>query len=158
MPRAFILNLEDYDLEKTQYTREQIYERLPQRGEFMLLSRIVHLDNDTGEAIAEVNVDPDAWWCKAHIPGRPLLPGVLMLEAAAHLAAYMERYCLPDFEGFVGYGGVDDCKFRLTVSPPATMWLLCKRFDARSRRIICDTQGIVDGSLAFEAKVTGLVV
>jgi 3-hydroxyacyl-[acyl-carrier-protein] dehydratase len=158
MPRAFIIDPDAFDLTATAYTQAQIYERLPQSKEFKLLDRIVHLDHPKGEAIAHLNITHDDWWCEAHIPGRPLLPGVLMLEAAAQLAAFMEKYCLPDFDGFVGYGGVDDCKFRLTVAPPADLWILCKRYDARSRRIICDTQGIVNGQLAFEAQVTGLIV
>jgi len=114
-------------------------------------------DPDVGHAVAFRDVRDDEWWCKGHIPGNPLLPGVLMLEAAAQLAAFMERYWRDDFRGFVGYGGVDDCKFRLTVKPPARLWFLCQRVEARSRRIICYVQGILDGKLAFESKVTGLV-
>jgi len=81
-----------------------------------------------------------------------------MLESAAQIAAFMEKYSDQDFKGFVGYGGVDDCKFRQTVRPPSRLWLLCRRLEARSRRIVCGVQGVVDGVLAFEARVTGLVV
>ncbi len=146
------------DRSRVIYTKKQIYSRLPQKHEFELLDGVVHLDQEVGEAIAFMDVREDLWWCKAHVPGQPLLPGVLMLEAAAQIAAFMERYANDDFHDFVGYGGVDNCKFRQTVQPPATMWMVCRRTDARSRRIMCSVQGIVDGTLVFEADVTGLVI
>lgn len=158
MAAAFTLDLKKFDLNKVLWDRSQIYARLPQQHEFMQLGGIVHLDYDAGEAIAYRDVRDDEWWCRAHIPGNPILPGVLMLEGAAQLAAFMERYWKPDFKGFVGYGGVDGCKFRKTVKPPARLWLLCRRTEARSRRIICYVQGVVDDTLVFEATVTGLVV
>lgn len=138
--------------------RAALYSRLPQRAQFMQLDGVVSLDHPAGRAVAYRDVREDEWWCAAHVPGKPLLPGVLMLESAAQLAAYMERYSQPDFEGFIGFGGVDGAKFRQTVSPPARLWLICQRVDARSRRIICYVQGVVDGVLVFEANVTGLVV
>ncbi|MEE9297315.1 MAG: hypothetical protein V3W34_20435 [Phycisphaerae bacterium] len=158
MADQLLLDLEQFDCTKVIYDRERIYDRLPQKHEFMVLDGVCHLDHDVGEAIAFMDVRQDQWWCKAHIPGNPILPGMLMLEAAAQLAAFMERYSNEGFEGFVGFGGVDECKFRRTVTPPSRVWLLCRRFEARSRRIICQVQGVVDGKLTFEAKVTGLVI
>ena len=158
MATALTLDLKQFDLDKVLWDRSQIYARLPQKHEFMQLDGVIHLDHEAGEAIAFRDVRHDEWWCRAHIPGNPLLPGVLMLEAAAQLAAFMERYSKPGFEGFVGYGGVDRCKFRKTVKPPARLWLLCRRMESRSRRIICYVQGVVDDVLVFEGTVTGLVV
>lgn len=137
---------------------ETIYSRLPQQHEFRLIDAITHLDCDQGHAIAYRDITRDQWWCKGHIPGNPIYPGVLMLESAAQLAAYMERYADESFKGFVGYGGVDDCKFRRTVEPTSRLWLLAKRIEARARRIVCRTQGVVDGTLVFEATVTGLLI
>ncbi len=158
MAARFILDLGQYDPSRILYDQREIYRLLPQKHEFMQLDGVIHLDHDRGEAIAYMDVRDDQWWCRAHIPGQPILPGVLMLEAGAHLAALMERYYSGDFTDFVGYGGVDQCKFRQTVAPPARLWILGRRIEARSRRIICDVQGVVDDVLVFEAKVTGLVV
>lgn len=158
MPSAFLLDLERCDRSNVRFDRAALYSRLPQRHEFMQLDGVVHLDHSIGEAVAYREVREDEWWCRAHVPGMPLLPGVLMLEAAAQLAAFMECYSQPGFSGFVGFGGVDDCKFRQTVRPPACLWFLCRRKDARTRRIVCSVQGVVSGTLVFEATVTGLLI
>ena len=158
MASALIFDLDRFDLDQVRYDRASIYSRLPHRHEFEQLDGVVHLDQEAGEAIAYRDVSKNEWWCRGHIPGSPLLPGVLMLESAAQLAAFMERYCRPEFDGFVGFGGVDHCKFRQTVRPPSRLWLLCQRKDMRSRRINCYVQGVVEGVLVFEATVTGLVV
>jgi 3-hydroxyacyl-[acyl-carrier-protein] dehydratase len=158
MANRLLLDLDAFENAGAVYSRSQIYARLPQCREFEHLDAIVHLDHDAGESIAYREIKADEWWCEAHVPGNPIFPGVLMLEAAAQLAAFMERYSQDDFDGFVGYGGIDDCKFRMTVRPPSRLWLLCRRVDARSRRVISDVQGVVDGTLVFEARVTGLVI
>ena len=158
MAGQLLFDLDEVDCTKVLFDRDHIYSLLPQKHEFMQLDGVCFLDREVGEAIAFMDVRDDQWWCKAHIPGNPILPGVLMLEAAAHVAAFMERYSSGDFEGFVGYGGVDACKFRRTVTPPARVWILCKRIESRSRRIVCQVQGVVDKRLVFEAKVTGLVI
>lgn len=158
MATTLILDPKKFDLANVVYDREQIYSLLPQRHEFMQLDAVLHLDYEKGESVAIREVRGDEWWCRAHIPEQPILPGVLMLEAAAQLAAFMEKYSQPDFDGFVGFGGVDDCKFRQTVRPGSRLWFLCRRVDARRRRIICYVQGVVDETLVFEANVTGLIV
>ena len=158
MANALILDLERFKECEVVYDRSQIYGRSPQRHEFARLDALVHLDYEAGNSVAYHEVRDDEWWCRGHIPGNPILPGVLMLEAAAQLAAFMECYSRPEFKGFVGYGGVDKCKFRQTVTPPARFWLLCRRLQVRSRRIICQVQGVVDDALIFEAEVTGLIL
>ena len=124
----------------------------------MQLDGIVRLDGDSGDSIAFREVRDDEWWCRGHIPGTPLFPGVLMLEAAAQLAAFTNCYYDPTFTEFVGFGGVDECKFRVMVRPPCRLWLLCRRVELRRRRIKSYVQGVVDGVLVYETNVTGLIV
>ncbi|MCH7614536.1 MAG: SMC-Scp complex subunit ScpB, partial [Nitrospinae bacterium] len=76
------------------------------------------------------------------IPGRPIFPGVLMIESAAQLAAYVTYQALklgPDT--FVGFGGIDRCKFRKSVEPGQTVYLLCQATELRSRRVKADLLG-----------------
>ncbi|MBP7933080.1 MAG: beta-hydroxyacyl-ACP dehydratase [Phycisphaerae bacterium] len=151
------VDLAKLDPTRLQVTREQIYQHLPQRYEFMQLDGIVTIDLETNVAVGLRLVREDEFWVKGHIPGRPLLPGVLMLESAAQMAAYMSHVFQPD-NRFLGFGGLDNVKFRGTVTPPATMFITLKLVEARSRRTVCDSQGWVDNRLIFEGRFTGMPV
>lgn len=158
MPAAPFLDLDTLDLTKTFADRDAIYSRLPQREPLMMLDRIIHVDMESGVAAAIREVREDEFWTKGHIPGRPLLPGVLMIESAAQFAAYMTYEVRPEETRFMGFGGVDKVKFRGTVVPPAQMLLVIKLVEVRSRRTIADVQGFVDGTMVFEAQITGMIV
>ena len=151
------IDLSTIDLRKVLVTKEQIYERLPHRYEFMQIDAITYLDKEQRLAVGLRNVREDEFWVKGHIPGRPLFPGVLMLESAAQMASYLSQELRPD-DRFLGFGGVDAVKFRGAVAPPARMYFILKAIDIRSRRTVCDAQGIVDGKLVFEARITGLPI
>ena len=157
MPPLLLYDLDTVDLSQRLYTREQIYAKLPHRYEFMQLDAIVHVDREAEVAVALREVRPDEWWTRAHVPGQPIFPGVLMLETAAHVAAFMTKY-IYDYEGFVAFGGVDQCKFRGAVIPPSRIYMICRQTENKSRRIAADCQAVVEGKLVFEAKITGLPI
>lgn len=151
------VDLNSLDLNQVFANREQIYQRLPHRYEFMQLDRVIWFDKEAGLAVAMRKVREDEFWVKGHIPGRPIFPGVLMIESAAHVASYLAREFFDD-DRFMGFGGVEGVKFRGAVTPPSDMYYILKLVDIRPRRIICDAQGIVDGTLVFEGRITGMPV
>lgn len=155
MPPPHLFGLEGIDLDRSLLTRQQIYELLPHRHEFMLLDGICHVDRDRRHIVGFRDIREDDWCFRGHIPGRPLLPGVLMLEMAAQAVAVLAKLIDPS-RGFIGYGGVDGCKFRETIIPPARLYVLGLGIEDRPRRIVSDTQGVRAGKLVFEARVTGL--
>ncbi len=157
MPPPLLIDLNGIDLDKTCLTQAQIYEHLPHRHEFMLLEGICHLDVEARKVVGYRNIRPDDWWFRGHVPGRPLLPGVLMLEMAAQISAVMAKL-LGGGQGFVAFGGVDNCKFREPVTAGARLYVLCVAVELRTRRIVSDVQGVVDGRLIFEARITGFVM
>lgn len=157
MAASPLVDLSRIDLNKLVVTREQIYEHLPHRHEFMQLDGIIHIDVAERVAVGLREVRVDEFWVKGHIPGRPLMPGVIMLETAAHMASYLSHAVQP-ISGFLGFGGLDNVKFRGAVAPPARMYVLVKGVEIRPRRTVCDAQGIVDGKLIFEARITGMPV
>lgn len=156
MPPPLLIDLNSVDLGAVALTRREIYEILPHRHEFQVLDGVCSYDVSKQTIVTFAEITPTDWWVKAHVEGRPLLPGVLMLEMAAQSSAVLAK--LGGNQEFLGFGGVEDCKFRETVIPPARLYLICVGVDYRSRRIISNTQGIRDGRLVFEAQITGLTI
>ncbi|NLX24043.1 MAG: beta-hydroxyacyl-ACP dehydratase [Phycisphaerae bacterium] len=155
MPALPFIDLNTLDLETLQFTREQVYAHLPHRFEFMQLDGVIHIDRDAQVAVGLREVREDEFWVRGHIPGRPLFPGVLMLETAAQMASFLSQELQPESR-FLGFGGLDNVKFRGAVIPPARMYVIEKVVELRSRRTVCDAQGFVDGRMVFEARITGM--
>lgn len=156
MPPPLLLDLNSIDLSAVVMPRHEIYRLLPHRHEFQVLDGVCWYSLESQSIVTYVDVTPNDWWVKAHVEGRPLLPGVLMLEMAAQSSAVLAK--LAGTEEFLGFGGVENCKFRETVVPPSRLYLICVGVDYRSRRIISNTQGVRDGRLVFEAQITGLTI
>ena len=156
MPPPLLIDLRQVDLDRVCLTKDDIYERLPQRFEFRVLDGVCMLDVEGRRIVAYADIRSEDWWVRGHVPNRPLLPGVLMLEMAAQASAVLAR--LHGNDTFIGFGGVDNCKFRDTVVPPARLYILGVGVDYRPRRIVSDTQGVMDGKLVFEARITGLTI
>lgn len=126
-----------------------------QRFEFQQLDGLYYLDLDIGEAAGLRDVKEDEFWIRGHIPGRPLFPGALMIETAAQLVSFVAMSHYPN-RGFMGFGGVNDVKFRGSVLPGQKMIMLAKELQMGPRRCVGATQGYVDGKLVFEGVVTGM--
>jgi len=135
--------------------RDAIYARLPHRYEFMQLDAILKIDVEAGLAVGLRQVRTDEFWVRGHIPGQPIMPGILMLETAAQMASYLSQEVQPTAK-FLAFGGLEDVRFRSAVFPPATMYIVEKIVEIRPRRTVCDAQGFVDGKLVFEARIIGM--
>ena len=157
MPPPLLFPLDDLDLTRVVMRKEEVYALLAHRHEFMLLDGLLHLDIPGKIAVAYHDVREDEWWVKAHIPGRPLMPGVLMIEVAAQLASVFCSLALGR-DRFMVFGGVDQVKFRDTVTPPARLIILGKALEVRPRRMISLFQGLVDDRLVVEGRITGLPI
>lgn len=156
MPPPPILDPAAIDCSRVLYSHEQIYEILPQRYEFAQLDGVTLIDAVQNVCVGFRDVREDEWWCRGHIPGRPVFPGVLMVECAAQLAAFVQHFVLPMEGNFMGFGGIDDAKFRGSVIPPARIILIGKMVEARPRRFICDIQAYTAGNMVFEGRITGM--
>lgn len=157
MARRTVVDLSGIDLSGCALDAEGVRAVNPQRHEMEHLDGLIWYDAQKRELVGFKEVREDEFWVRGHIPGRPLLPGVLMIEAAAQLASVgYKLFRSGEDERFVGFGGVTDVKFRRPVTPPARMLLLGKCVDLRSRRAIFETQGMVDGRIVFEATIIGM--
>jgi len=154
---VFLCDLSTIDLNAVVVPIEGIRQVIPQRHEMELLSAIVHLDRTAALLIGVKHITVDDFWVRGHIPGRPLMPGVMMIESAAQLCAYYTMSLHPEM-GFMGFARCDNAVFRGTVVPPASLYMIAKVESISRRRAIAQCQGICDGKLVFEAKITGMSV
>jgi 3-hydroxyacyl-[acyl-carrier-protein] dehydratase len=120
-----------------------------------MLNGIVYADPVEHCLIGYKDITLDDFWVHGHIPGRPILPGVLMIEAAAQLASFYAKK-FHQWAGFIGFGGVEECRFRQQVAPPSRLYVLGKQLWNRHGRICCKEQGVVNGNIVFETTITGV--
>src|SRR3954454_7987601 len=136
MPPKYLFDISTVNLDAVLFTQEQVRAANPQRGDMEQLNGITWARPEDGLIIGFKDVRDDEFWVPGHIPGRPLLPGVIMIEAGAQLASFYTRK-FEKWEGFVGFGGLEDCKFRLPVTPGQRLYLLGQKVWERHRRICC---------------------
>lgn len=157
MPPQFLIDISEIDLSGVAFDQEAIRRQNPQRGDMEHLNAIVWADKSKNSIIGRKDVGMNEFWIPGHIPGRPLLPGVIMLEAAAQLASFYTKQLL-EYPGFIGFGGIGETKFRSEVHPGATLYMLCMHTWSRHRRIGCNVQGLVNGGIVFETSIIGAVM
>jgi len=155
MVPPLLINLTDVDLNRVQIGVEEIERVNPHRGVMRMLDGIHWMSPDITAAVAYKDVKGDEFWVPGHIPGRPIFPGVLQLEAAAQLASYLTLLRMTHIK-FMGFAGLEGVKFRGQVLPGDRLLILGKEVECRPRRCICSTQGLVRGTVVFEATVVGM--
>jgi UDP-3-O-[3-hydroxymyristoyl] N-acetylglucosamine deacetylase/3-hydroxyacyl-[acyl-carrier-protein] dehydratase len=137
---------------------EAIMKFIPHRYPFLLVDRVV--DMVPGERIRTLkNVSINEHYFQGHFPARPVMPGVLILEAMGQSGAFllMNMYDNPE-EKLAYFIGLDDIKFRKTVVPGDT--LICDLVMTMFRRNTCKFEGkaYVDGELAAQAILKAIIV
>jgi len=156
MPPTPYLDIQTLDCDNVLVDRKEIYKVLPHRYEFERLDAIVHIDIENGLMAGYHDARDDEFWVRGHIPGRPIFPGVLIIETAAQLVSY-HVWKATNVEGFLGFAALDDVKFRGAVEPGQRLLLVGKMIELRPpRRCKGGVQGFVDGRMCFEGVITGM--
>lgn len=138
------------------FGRDVIESLIPHRPPFLLVDEIVELEPGK-RVVGRREIRADDWWFPGHFPERPVMPGVLTIEAIAQagavavLADEANRGKIPFF------AGIDGCRFKRVVEPGDVLTLECEF--VRVRGPIAKGQGraTVDGELAAEAMLTVFV-
>lgn len=160
MKNEFIIDPSLLDLDHPIADIEAIRELNPQRYEMEQLTAILYEDFDYKVCAALKVVTEDEFWVRGHMPGNPLMPGVIMLEAVAQLSGYcaVKNDLLGD-GNVVGFGGVDKCRFRGMVKPGDRLILMVRLLKARRGRMFsADFQGVVDNKIVLEGTVRGVAL
>jgi 3-hydroxyacyl-[acyl-carrier-protein] dehydratase len=103
------------------------------------------------------DVTPNEFWVRGHFPSMPLMPGVLMCEAAAQLSSYYtQRYNLLDAT-MIGFGGMEEVRFREPVVPGDRLVIAVERVRVRPKAmIVCRFQGLVRESIVVDGVIKGV--
>ena len=157
MPPTLLFDLSNIDLDKIVIDKETIQKSNPQRYEMDQLDGVIWYDKEKFLILGYKDLTENEFWIRGHIPGRPIMPGVIMVEAAAQLSSVFvkEVYKLP---GFIGFASIDEAKFRKPVSPGCRLYLLGHITKFKSRMYTCVVQGIVNGTMVFDTIISGLNV
>lgn len=160
MPRkALIVDLAELDFSQVVADTEEIRKYNPQRHEMEQLTAIVYEDIERHVCVGYKDVTRDEFWVRGHMPGLPLMPGVIMLEAAAQMCSYyVQKHDLLGAE-MVGFGGLENVRFRDPVVPGDRLVLLCELIKMRrGRMMVSHFQGVVRDSLVVEGEIKGIAI
>jgi 3-hydroxyacyl-[acyl-carrier-protein] dehydratase len=157
MPPTLLFDLSEHDLNNVAFNHDDISQVNPQSFEMSQLDAIVWHDLDQLLCLGYKDVTEKEFWIRGHIPGRPIMPGVIMVEAAAQISSFFMKK-IYGLEGFIGFSGITDTRFRDTVIPGSRLYLLSKIIKVRSRQFSAKVQGVVDGKMVFDTIITGMKV
>ncbi len=139
---------------------QQITNLLPHRYPFLLVDRVVEIEpNKSIKAYKNVTVNEPFF--QGHFPGRPVMPGVLILEALAQAGCLMVLHPMEEEERermiFV-LTGIEKAKFRRSVFPGDRLELHCRLIRSKMRMQRMESFAYVDGQLVAEAQLTAAFI
>jgi 3-hydroxyacyl-[acyl-carrier-protein] dehydratase len=157
--KDLILEFSVYDLDHIVADIEEIRRINPQRYEMEQLTAIVYDNPERGICIGYKDVTPNEFWVRGHMPGVPLMPGVVMCEAAAQMCSYhSQRHNMLGVE-MIGFGGMDDVRFRGTVVPGDRLVVAAQRLQVRMGQMIrCRFQCYVNEQVVCEGQIRGVPI
>lgn len=157
--RDLILDPATLDLSNVIADQEEIRKYNPQRFEMEQLTAIVYEDLENHVCAGYKDLAYDEFWVRGHMPNMPLMPGVVMLEAAAQMCSYFSQKHDLLGAAMVGFGGLEDVRFRDPVLPGDRLVLVCGMTKLRRGRIVVTRfQGFVRESLAVDGILKGIPI
>lgn len=157
--KELLFDLSQIDFDKPTADIHEIRKYNPQRHEMEQLTAIVFEDVEHKVCVGYRDVTEHEFWVRGHMPGMPLMPGVVMLEGSAQLCSYFtQKY---DMLGspMVGFGGLEEVRFRDPVLPGDRIIYICSLMKVRrGRMIVSRFQGVVKGNVVVEGIIKGIPI
>jgi 3-hydroxyacyl-[acyl-carrier-protein] dehydratase len=157
--KELLFDLSVIDLNRVIADIDSIRKYNPQRFEMEQLTAIVYEDLEKFRCVGYKDITADDFWVRGHMPGMPLMPGVVMLECIAQMCSYfVQKHDLLG-AAMVGFGGLEEVRFRDPVVPGERLYLLCELEKVRrGRMIVSRFQGVVGGKVAVEGVLKGIPI
>jgi 3-hydroxyacyl-[acyl-carrier-protein] dehydratase len=152
-----IVDFSEFSVDRVVATLEDIRRYNLQRFEMEQLTAIVFEDQPSGRCVGYKDVTDHEFWARGHMPGYPLMPGVVMCEAAAQLASYFaQKYDMLGAK-VVGFGGMEGVRFRDQVRPGQRLVLAVKLLKLRrGAMLVCRFQGFVNQAVVVDGQIKGV--
>jgi len=138
---------------------ERVMEMIPHRYPFLMIDRVINVEPNVG-AIGVKNVSINEPHFQGHFPRRPVMPGVLIIEAMAQSAAVLVVETLGKaFEGkLVYFMSVDRARFRKPVTPGDVLYIHVRKERQRGPVWKFSAQAKVDGAVVAEATYSAMIL
>jgi 3-hydroxyacyl-[acyl-carrier-protein] dehydratase len=155
--KDLLVDLSQIDPNRVLADIEEIRRVNPQRFEMEQLTAVVYANLEDHSCVGYKDVTDQEFWVRGHMPSMPLMPGVVMLEAAAQLCSYFtQKYDLLGAK-MVGFGGLEDVRFRDPVFPGDRLYIMCKLIKVRrGRMVISSFQGVARDNVVVEGVIKGI--
>ena len=132
--------------------REQIEEILPHRDPFLFLDEVTVLEPGS-RVVARKRVREDEWFLTGHFPGRPIMPGVIIVEAMAQTGAVAVLADEANRGKLALFAGINDVRFKRMVLPGDELELICEVERMRGPVGLGKARATVDGELAARGRL-----
>ena len=138
---------------------DQILKMIPHRYPMLMIDRLEEIVIDRS-AVGIKSVSANEPFFQGHFPGKPIMPGVLIIEAMAQTAAALVVYTIGDnVEGrLVYFMSVEDARFRKMVVPGDQLRVHVERIHKRGNVWKFKGEARVNGALCAEATYTAMIV
>jgi 3-hydroxyacyl-[acyl-carrier-protein] dehydratase len=133
--------------------RHEIEEIIPHREPFLLLDEVTVIEPGA-RVVARKRVREDEWYLAGHFPGRPIMPGVLMVEALAQAGAVAVLSQEENRGKLALFAGIDDVRFKRLVGPGDELELTCELERVRGPIGRGKVTATVDGDVAVRGTLT----
>ena len=133
--------------------RTEIEAIIPHREPFLLLDEVIAIDPGV-KVVARKRVRDDEWYLAGHFPGRPIMPGVLMVEAMAQAGAVAVLAEEANRGKLALFAGIDGVRFKRIVEPGDELELTCEVERLRGPVGRGKAKATIDGELAVRGTLT----
>ncbi|MCE9606802.1 MAG: beta-hydroxyacyl-ACP dehydratase [Planctomycetia bacterium] len=158
--KELIIDFSEFDVNRVVADLEAIRRYNRQRFEMEQLTCVCHEDPVKLIAVGYKDLGPDEFWIRGHMPGMPLLPGVIMCEIAAQLCSFFsQRNNLLGSNATLGFGGMNDVRFRGVVQPGQRLVVVTQLTKVRKGSLVTSRfQAFVNQNLVGEGEILGIAL